>query len=544
MQQSNILNTSRYCKKRQLEDAFRFATEEREENNNMKRFEFVEACVRVSILRYVKGNGKGNISVSSAFEKLIKEHLAPCLQRTRWGRFAMQNFNTSREKILYTDAVDTVLNRHMVFLEILFEEICKKRSGQMSCKEFTQDFCRAFNLFHRYDDHTLRLIFAMSRLETRQRDWMTLEDFLEALLRLGVTTHDDISTTTMSTNSSTKKKKKVMLPRRQTIATTSTTRRSSQNRRRTSTSTKRRKNQQQYSVSSRLALPVEYNYKGVMILDGTNKTCGMKTLIENENFQHSLRSLEIGLDLSCDVEESSRLAPPVCICSLGNQANFSYFSVTIHQGGTSLRTSLRLCDSEKVITIRSERPRGFFSRSKRHRIEIIWNGRNVFQYVDGELDARGNAVGILSLSKTTPPPERKIDDDSIPKSLADYGKVDKEEPLESKEQQSNRVLSSGGNLSIGYERFDKYVRGRLSGTLSKISVAVSEFPPRNIPVDNSVSARFDRFLSDLRKKLPEDLRSRVLSRVTRHSKRKVRMEYRFGSYLKSPVGLGESMVVV
>ena len=50
--------------------------------------------------------------------------------------------------------------------------------------------------------------------------------------------------------------------------------------------------------------------------------------------------------------------------------------------------------------------------------------------MNGELDAKGDAVGILNLTKTIPPPERKVLDDTM-KSLADYGKPDKEEPLES-----------------------------------------------------------------------------------------------------------------
>lgn len=167
----------------------------------------------------------------------------------------------------------------------------------------------------------------------------------------------------------------------------------------------------------------------------------------------------------------------------------------------------------------------------------------MFQYVNGELDAKGDAVGILNLTKTIPPPERKVLDDTM-KSLADYGKPDKEEPLESEDERVERILSSGGNLSIGYERFDKYVRGKFSGTLSRISVAVSEFPPRNIPVDNSISARFDRFLDHVRRELPEELMHTVLSRVARHSKRSVRMEHRFGTYLDTPVGCGDELALL
>ena len=184
--------------------------------------------------------------------------------------------------------------------------------------------------------------------------------------------------------------------------------------------------------------------------------------------------------------------------------------------GISLVTYSASCFSVSFVFFTSSYSNNTGTREK-YRIEIIWNGKNLFQYVNGELDAKGDAVGILNLTKTIPPPERKVLDDTM-KSLADYGKPDKEEPLESEDERVERILSSGGNLSIGYERFDKYVRGKFSGTLSRISVAVSEFPPRNIPVDNSISARFDRFLDHVRRELPEELMHTVLSRVARHSK--------------------------
>ena len=272
--------------------------------------------------------------------------------------------------------MDSVLNRHVIFLEILFEEICKQRPRKMSCEEFRRNFCRAA-LNHQYDDHALRLIFSMSRLYTGRDELMTFEDFLEALLRLGVTSLDNNA----KNENTAKRKKKNVLPRRQTIASTPTTRRSQNTRRRSTTHSKRRKHVAKKEISPRLALPVEYDSKGVTHLDGmwskhissvmmvkqfshsnagTKKTCGMKSLVENEHFQHSLRSLEIGLDMCCDVENVDRLAVPLCVCSMGNMSSSSYFTVTLHQGGTSLRTSLRLCDSDRPITIRSERPRNFF----------------------------------------------------------------------------------------------------------------------------------------------------------------------------------------
>ena len=64
MLESSITNATRYCKPRQLEEVYRVATDDRE-SDDMSRFEFVDACVRVGILRYVKGKGKGTVSVRS-----------------------------------------------------------------------------------------------------------------------------------------------------------------------------------------------------------------------------------------------------------------------------------------------------------------------------------------------------------------------------------------------------------------------------------------------------------------------------------------------
>jgi hypothetical protein len=158
------------------------------DDNSLMRFEFVEAIIRISIVKYYAQYR----DASDSIRKLVTENITPNLKDG-----AKMNRNVFRSEWLYTQEVDNVLRQHRLLLFGVYSKWASNRPGMkgrgMSQKEWLNGIDHKLHLtdsvFNKREAH---LAFAYARMGVSDEfsvphELITFVDFLEALVRVAVT---------------------------------------------------------------------------------------------------------------------------------------------------------------------------------------------------------------------------------------------------------------------------------------------------------------------------------------------------------------------
>jgi hypothetical protein len=149
----------------------------------VERFEFLEAMVRLAIVKYV--NSKQCTTALASLQRLLLEHVIPFSQHVDPQLF--------REQFLYTEFTERVFVLHEAELRHAFGRFCSTHIHGVAIMELPEfhsmlkaaSFCdRDFTLEEATFCYALSTMLVVDELKTRRYKTLRFVDFLEALARV------------------------------------------------------------------------------------------------------------------------------------------------------------------------------------------------------------------------------------------------------------------------------------------------------------------------------------------------------------------------